>query len=123
MNRFLGGPGDQCMVYDENDNRSDNGDKYAPQIDTSDTGRTKRRKDCTADQSADYSQDDVTNQAFATLVDYFAADKPRDQTNDEPCDDTHISLLLRSYFHTRSAGHCHLTRASKPPPSPWKHVG
>ena len=28
--RFLGGPSNQRMVYDEDDDRSDDGDEYAP---------------------------------------------------------------------------------------------
>ena len=66
-NLFLGGPSHQCMVYDEDDDRSDNGDENTPQVDTGDSCRTKRRKDRTANQSTDYSQDNVTEQAFATL--------------------------------------------------------
>jgi len=66
------------MVYDEDDDRSDNGDQYAPQINTGDTCGTKRRKNRTANQSTNYSQDNVTDQAFATFVDYLAADKPSD---------------------------------------------
>jgi hypothetical protein len=66
------------MVYDEDDDRSDNGDEYTPQINTGDARGTQRRKDRTAYQSTDYSQDNVTDHAFATLVDYFAADEPSD---------------------------------------------
>ena len=36
----LGGPSHQCVVHDEDDDRPYDGDQYAPQINTGDTGRT-----------------------------------------------------------------------------------
>lgn len=35
----LGGPSHQCVVHDEDDDRPDDGDEYAPQINTGDTCR------------------------------------------------------------------------------------
>src|ERR1039457_5273035 len=54
--------------------------------------RPEMAEEPTAHHRADNSQDDVEEKALARLVDDLASNEPRDQTENDPCKESHAIL-------------------------------
>lgn len=74
------------------DNRAEYGHDDAPEIKSRDARCANEAEQESAEERADYADNDITHDSLAMIVDSFAADEARDETKYEPCDDRHTTL-------------------------------
>jgi chemotaxis methyl-accepting protein methylase len=78
------------VIKDEYDNRPDDRDEHAVEIEASDPRRTKLRKEEAANYRANDAEDDIEDETLARFVDDFASNKPGDKAKDDPSDNRHV---------------------------------
>jgi hypothetical protein len=100
------------MVHDQHEYRTDNGDRYARDIDACNTSITEVFENCTADNRANNPEHDIENQTLASTIDDLASNEASDKTYYEPRYDSHISspiVLIANLFTPGSGGRQPLT--------------
>jgi len=75
------------VIYDQNDNRADNRDEHAPQIEASYAGPAEPLEQPAANDAADNTKDDVEEETFTLPVHDLAGDEACNQPEHDPADD------------------------------------
>src|SRR5215471_1061645 len=77
------------VIDHQDDDRSDNGDNHAVEIEAGDPACAKGAEDEAADDRADDAENNVEEKAFARFVHNLAGDVSCDEAKDNPPDDRH----------------------------------
>ena len=75
------------MVDQQHDDRADDGDEQAVEVEAGYWGRAEEREQVAADNRADDAEHDVDDDAVAAALDDTAGDEAGDEAQDEPDDD------------------------------------
>src|SRR5437868_2443881 len=81
------------VIDDQHDDRADDRDKQAVEVEPADALGAEQAEQETADQRADNAKHDIQKKAFAGLIDDLAADPAGDQAEDDPGKDGHGLFL------------------------------
>jgi hypothetical protein len=84
------------VVDEKHNDRPNDGDEHAVDVQTSDWSRAHQGEEKAADDGTDYAEHYVKEQPLAGLVDDFARNEAGDQSEDKSSDDRH-----RISFHTK----------------------
>src|ERR1700730_797951 len=90
------------MVGDQDQHRAHHCDQDAVKIHPGNAVRPEHRKDVSANDSADDSEDYIEKHAFACFVDKLAADESSDQSEHNPSQKRHIVFSFPLSTTTRS---------------------
>ena len=74
------------MVENQQDNRTDNRDQNAIEVDSRDAWHPKGLEEETTDHGTDHAEYDIEKNAFTGLVDQLTGDKSCNQSKDNPRD-------------------------------------
>jgi hypothetical protein len=81
---YLGGSADDGVVHQEHDDRADDGDDHAVEIEPGDPTGAECGKEEATDDSADDAKDNIDNHALSGSADDPARDVTRDKAEDQP---------------------------------------
>jgi hypothetical protein len=95
LKNSLWGSADNRVVDNQHDDRADNGDDYAGDIETGDATVAQGGKQEATDESADDPKDDIQDHTLTGLIDNPARDVTRDEAEDQPRYNSHEVLSLR----------------------------
>src|SRR5207237_1474132 len=100
MRRRSAGPRPHEIVIDhQHDDRTDDRDKQAVEVEPADTLGAEQAEQKTADQRPDDTEHDIQKKAFAAPIDDLAADPAGDQAEDDPGKDgPGMYLPIRARF-------------------------
>jgi hypothetical protein len=86
------------VISREHDDRADDRNNHAVEVETGDAFRAEDAEQYAADNSTDDTEDDIEKESLALFVHNLAGDEAGDETQDEPTDDRHVSILpMRTY--------------------------
>jgi hypothetical protein len=82
------------MIYDQHDDRSDDGDEHAVKVEPCYPNVADQAKQPAADDRADDPKHYIKNKALSLLIHDLAGNEAGDETQDYPADDRHARFSL-----------------------------
>jgi hypothetical protein len=84
------------VIDQEHDNRANDCDNHAPDVEASDALGTKKAEQKAANKRADYSEGDVEPEALTLPLNDLAPNEPRDKAKYDPAEDAHIAAPFKN---------------------------
>ena len=82
-----GAASEDSVIEHEHDDRADNRDEHAPEIEPRDASAAEPSEDESPDEGADNTEHDIEDEPLALLIDDLARDEAGDQPQYDPADD------------------------------------